>query len=43
MIACENSGHEVTYDFAEVSKIVEAGATNKPVKDCELTRLYICK
>ena len=22
MIACENSGHEVTYDFAEVSKIV---------------------
>ena len=26
MIACENSGHEITYDFAEVSKIVEAGA-----------------
>lgn len=25
MIACENSGHEVAYDFAEVSKIVEAG------------------
>ena len=28
-IACENSGHDVFYDFAEVSKIVEAGATNK--------------
>ena len=27
--------------FAEVSKIVEAGATNKPVKDYELTR-YAC-
>lgn len=25
MIACENSGHEVAYDFAKVSKIVEAG------------------
>ncbi len=26
MIACENSGHSVLDDFAEVSKIVEAGA-----------------
>ena len=25
MIACENSGHDVLYDFAEVSKIVDAG------------------
>lgn len=33
MIACENSGHDIFHDFAEVSKIVEAGATNKPVKD----------
>ena len=41
MIACENSGHEVTYDFAEVSKIVEAGATSKSMKDYELTR-YAC-
>lgn len=41
MIACENSGHEVTYDFAEVSKIVEAGATRKSIKDYELTR-YAC-
>ena len=33
MIACENSGHEIEYDFAEVSKIVEAGATSKSIKD----------
>lgn len=26
MIACENSGHNVLDDFAEVGKIVEAGA-----------------
>ena len=38
MIACENSGHEVEYDFAEVSKIVDAGATSKSIKDYELTR-----
>lgn len=38
MIACENSGHEITYDFAEASKIVEAGATSKSIKDYELTR-----
>ena len=25
MIACENSGHNVSNDFAEVSKIVDAG------------------
>ena len=41
MIACENSGHSVTDDFAEVSKIVEAGATNKTIKDYELSR-YAC-
>lgn len=41
MLACENSGHEVTYNFAEVSKIVEAGATSKFIKDYELTR-YAC-
>ena len=41
MIACENSGHEVEYDFVEVSKIVEAGATSKSIKDYELTR-YAC-
>ena len=41
MIACENSGHIVSDDFAEVSKIVEAGATTKPTKDYELSR-YAC-
>ncbi len=41
MIACENSGHSILDDFAEVSKIVEAGATSKPKKDYELTR-YAC-
>ena len=41
MIACNNSGHDVIYDFAEVSKIVEAGATSKPVNDYELSR-YAC-
>lgn len=41
MIACENSGHEVEYDFAEASKIVDAGATSKSIKDYELTR-YAC-
>ncbi|MCL2206462.1 MAG: DNA damage-inducible protein D [Fibromonadales bacterium] len=41
MIACNNSGHDVIYDFADVSKIVNAGATSKPVKDYELSR-YAC-
>ena len=41
MIACENSGHSICDDFAEVSKIVEAGATSKPKKDYELSR-YAC-
>ena len=39
--ACENSGHSILDDFAEVSKIVEAGATSKPKKDYELSR-YAC-
>ena len=41
MIACENSGHRVSDDFAEVSKTVEAGATHKSTKDYELSR-YAC-
>ena len=41
MIACENSGHSIDDDFPEVRKIVEAGATSKPVLDFELTR-YAC-
>lgn len=38
MIACENGGHIIADDFPEVRKIVNAGATSKPVKDYELTR-----
>ncbi len=41
MIACENSGHNVSDDFPEVRKIVVAGATSKPKKDYELSR-YAC-
>jgi len=41
MIACENSGHNSSYDFPEVGKIVRAGATTKRVKDYELSR-YAC-
>ena len=41
MIACENSGHDVSCDFPEVRKIVSAGVTSKPKLDYELTR-YAC-
>ena len=41
MIACENSGHRVDYDFPEVRKIVKAGAAEKTVRDYELSR-YAC-
>lgn len=41
MIACQNSGHDVADDFPEVRKIVNAGATSKPVLDYELSR-YAC-
>lgn len=41
MIACENSGHIASDDFAEVSKIVDAGISSKPVLDYELSR-YAC-
>jgi DNA-damage-inducible protein D len=41
MIACENSGHDIAYDFPGVRKIVKAGATEKPIVDYELTR-YAC-
>ncbi len=40
-IACQNSGRIIDDDFAEVSKIVEAGATQKKVLDYELSR-YAC-
>jgi len=41
MLACKNSGYEVADHFAEVSKIVEAGATSKPIADYKLSR-YAC-
>lgn len=41
MIACENSGHKIVHDFAEVSKIVESGITGKSIKAYKLTR-YAC-
>lgn len=41
MLSCKNSGYEIVDHFAEVSKIVEAGATSKPIIDFELTR-YAC-
>jgi len=41
MLACKNSGYEVADHFAEVSKIVEAGATSKPIVDYKLSR-YAC-
>jgi DNA-damage-inducible protein D len=40
-LSCENSGYAIADHFAEVSKIVEAGATSKPVVDFMLTR-YAC-
>ena len=40
-LACKNSGKNIEDDFAEVSKIVEAGATQKKVTDYELSR-YAC-
>jgi len=41
IIACKNSGYDVVDHFAEVSKIVVAGATSKPIIDYKLTR-YAC-
>jgi DNA-damage-inducible protein D len=41
ILACKNSGNEIVDHYAEVSKIVEAGATLKPVIDYRLTR-YAC-
>jgi len=41
MIACKMSGGDVAYDFAVVSKIIEAGAASKPISDYELSR-YAC-
>lgn len=38
ILACKNSGYAVIDHFAEVSKIVEAGATSKPIIDYKLIR-----
>ena len=40
-LACKNSGRVIDDDFAKVSKIVEAGATQKEILDYELSR-YAC-
>ena len=43
MIACENSGHHVEYDFAEVSKIVEAGiSSNRNVDFSNRSNCVMC-
>lgn len=41
MLSCQNSGFECADHFVEVSKIVEAGATSKPIKGFKLSR-YAC-
>ena len=41
MLACKNSGGNIDYDFTEVSKIVDTGATQRKVLDYELSR-YAC-
>lgn len=41
ILACTNSGYAVLDHFAEVSKIVLAGATSKKIKDYKLSR-YAC-
>lgn len=40
-IACENAGRLILDDFADVGKIVPAGATQKDIGDIKLTR-YAC-
>jgi DNA-damage-inducible protein D len=41
ILACKNSGYAIIDHFAEVSKIVEAGVTSKPIVDFKLSR-YAC-
>lgn len=40
-VACENSDISMPDDFADVGKIVKAGATSKNIGDIKLTR-YAC-
>lgn len=37
-ISCKVAGHEVSAHFVASNKIVQAGATSKPIKDYKLTR-----
>lgn len=39
--SCENASGSILHDFASVSKIVKAGAMEKPIDDILLTR-YAC-
>ena len=41
MLSCQNSGFECADHFLEARKIVEAGATSKPINDFQLSR-YAC-
>lgn len=41
MIACETSNNKILNHFPEVRKIVDAGATSKPILDYKLSR-YAC-
>lgn len=41
VLACTNSGNDISNHFVDINKIVEAGATSKPVTDYMLSR-YAC-
>ena len=41
MLACDNSGHDLFYNFTDVSKIVDTGVATKKIQDYELSR-YAC-
>ena len=40
-LSCELSNNKVSYNFADVSKIVKTGVSEKTVEDCKLSR-YAC-
>lgn len=41
MLACQNSGHELSHNFVDINKIVKTGVASKFAKDYELSR-YAC-
>ena len=43
ILACKNSGYVIVDHFAEVSKIVEAGAASNPIVDLKLSRFACSK